>query len=195
MIIIIEGMDRCGKSTLIANLRKHYFTNPKLIVHHASSPPRGLEDSNAWEVEHYSELADTFHHLSSKEGYDIICDRFHLGAIVYGMKYRGLDPYTIYKLDSDKVASGLEKEIAMVLLTDDVESVMSRDDGDSLEASADEFKSTSEEFIRVFGYSTIKNKLHMNITDNGGFENTLPTVIEFLNNVKDEYANSKRHTS
>lgn len=184
MILIICGMDRCGKSTLIANLRKHYFTNPKLIVHHASSPPRGVEDSNLWEVEHYSELADTFHHLSSKEGYDIICDRFHLGAIVYGMKYRGLDPYTIYKLDSDKVASGLEKEIAMVLLTDNVESVMSRDDGDSLETSAEEFESTSKEFIKVFGYSIIQNKLHINITDNGGFENTLPTVVKFLEGIK-----------
>jgi len=191
MILIIEGMDRCGKSTLIANLRKHYFTNPKLIVHHASSPPHGVEDSNAWEVEHYSEVADTFHHLSAKEGYDIICDRFHLGAIVYGMKYRGLDPYTIYKVDSKKVAFGLEQEVVMILLTDDVESVMSRDDGDSIETSAAEFKSTSEQFIRVFDYSTIKNKLHINITDNGGFENTLPAVTNFLNHVRGEHANSK----
>jgi thymidylate kinase len=190
MILIIEGMDRCGKSTLIANLRKHYFTNPKLIVHHASSPPRGVEDSNAWEVKHYSEVVDTFHHLSSKEGYDIICDRFHLGAIVYGMKYRGLDPYTIYKVDAEQVANGKEKSMAMVLLTDNVDSVMSRDDGDSIEASAAEFETTSVEFKRVFSYSSIKNKMHINITDNGGFENTLPAVVKFLDNVRGENAKS-----
>lgn len=184
MILIIEGMDRCGKSTLIANLRKHYFTNPKLIVHHASAPPRGVADSNAWEVEHYSEVADTFHYLSSKEGYDVICDRFHLGAIVYGMKYRGLDPYMIYKVDAERVANGQEKNIAMILLTDNVENIMSRDDGDSIEASAAEFETTSIEFKRVFWYSTIQNKLHINITDNGGFENTLPTVVSFLENIK-----------
>lgn len=188
MILIIEGMDRCGKSTLIANLRKHYFTNPALIVHHSSAPPRGLsnKDSELWEAEHYSDLAYTFHHLSYREGYDIICDRFHLGAIVYGMRYRGLNPYTIYKIDNKFIAHGAEDAIAMVLLTDDTEAVMSRDDGLSNEQSAKEFDETRAEFERVFGYSTIKHKLKINITANGGFENTLPTVINFLNEVRNE---------
>jgi thymidylate kinase len=183
MITIIEGMDRCGKSTLISNLRKHYFTNPKLIVHHSSAPPKGVADSNAWEVDHYRDLSYVFHHLSSREGYDVICDRFHLGAIVYGMKYRGLDPYTIYKVDAENISNGREKNVAMILLTDDVESIMSRDDGQSIETSAEEFEATSNEFTKVFGYSTIKHKLHINITDNGGFENTLPSVVKFLENI------------
>ena len=29
MLLIIEGMDRCGKSTLVQNLRKKYFKNNK----------------------------------------------------------------------------------------------------------------------------------------------------------------------
>jgi thymidylate kinase len=190
MILIIEGMDRCGKSTLIANLRKHYFTNPKLIVHHASAPPKGVADSNVWEVEHYSETADTFHHLSAKEGYDVICDRFHLGAIVYGMRYRGLNPYTIYSVDAHRVAKGHEKKIALVLLTDHTYAIMAREDGNSIESSAQEYDQTREEFTRVFGYSTIPHKLHINITDNGGFLNTYPTVATFLDNVRGENAKS-----
>lgn len=190
MILIIEGMDRCGKTTLISNLRKNYFINPKTIVHHSSAPPKVVADSNSWEVDHYRDLSYVFHHLSSREGYDIICDRFHLGAIVYGMKYRGLDPYTIYKVDAENIAGGNEKNIAMVLLTDNVDSVMSRDDGESLESSRAEFESTCAEFVRVFGYSVIPHKLHINITDNGGFENTLPTVVNFLENVRGENAKS-----
>jgi thymidylate kinase len=186
MITIIEGLDRCGKTTLISNLRKTYFKNPKLIVHHASSPPKSVEDSNAWEVEHYSELADTFHHLSAKEGYDIICDRFHLGAIVYGMKYRNLNPYTIYNLESNRITKGHEQNVALILLTDNVENIVSRDDGLSLESSSKEFQDTHDQFVRVFGYSTIKHKLHINISENGGFANTLPTVAEFLNKVKND---------
>jgi thymidylate kinase len=190
MILIIEGMDRCGKSTLIANLRKHYFTNPKLIVHHASAPPKGVADSNAWEVEHYIETADTFHHLSAKEGYDVICDRFHLGAIVYGMRYRGLNPYTIYSVDAHRVAKGHEKKVALVLLTDHTHAIMAREDGNSIETSFQEYDQTREEFTRVFGYSTIPHKLHINITDNGGFLKTYQTVASFLDNVRGENAKS-----
>ena len=186
MIVILEGMDRCGKSTLVSNLRKHYFRNPKLIVHHASAPPKGVADSNAWEVDHYSETADTFHHLSAKEGYDIICDRFHLGAIVYGMRYRGLDPYTIYRVDNHFVANGQEKQVALILLTDNTDAIMSREDGQSLESSRQEYEDTRNEFIRVFGFSRVHNKLHINITENGGFHNTYPTVEKFLNGVRYE---------
>jgi thymidylate kinase len=190
MILIIEGLDRCGKTTLISNLRKTYFENPKLIVHHSSSPPKTVENSNEWEVEHYGELSDTFHHLSAKEGYDVVCDRFHHGAIVYGMKYRNLNPYTIYNMEKKRIANGHEQKVALILLTDDVENIVSRDDGLSLETSTKEFQDTHDQFIRVFGYSTIKHKLHINITDNGGFQNTLPTVTNFLNNVRGENAKS-----
>jgi thymidylate kinase len=190
MILIVCGMDRCGKSTLISNLRKHYFTNPKLIVHHASSPPKGVLDQNEWEVDHYREVADTFHHLSAKEGYDIICDRFHLGAIVYGTRYRGLNPYTIINVDAFNISRGHEKRIALVLLTDNTDAIMTREDGNSLETTAEEYDLTRKEFIKAAGYSAIPHKIHINITDNGGFENTYPAVAEFLDNVRGEHAKS-----
>lgn len=183
MILIIEGLDRCGKSTLISNLRKTYFTNPRLIVHHSSSPPKTVEDPNQWEVDHYSDLSCMFHNLSAIQGCDIICDRFHLGAMVYGPRYRGLNPYTIFEVDRDIISNGLEKKIALVLLTDYAESIFDRNDQQSLETTTREFEWSKEEFIRVFGYSLIPNKLHINITDNGGFENTLPTVTKFLDSI------------
>lgn len=183
MITIIEGLDRCGKSTLVSNLRKHYFKNPKLIVHHSSTPPKGVDDLNEWEAIHYRELSDSFHYLSAKQGYDIICDRFHLGSIVYGMKYRGLNPYTIYNLESRHISKGHEANVALILLTDYTKNIISRDDGESLETSFEEFEYTRSEFIKVFGYSTIKHKLHINISDNGGFVNTLGTVTNFLSEI------------
>jgi thymidylate kinase len=190
MILIVEGQDRCGKSKLITNLRKHYFTNPKLIVHHSSAPPKGVADSNSWEVDHYRETADTFHHLSAKQGYDVICDRFHLGAIVYGTRYRGLNPYTIYSVDAQHVAKGNEKKIALVLLTDSSHAIMSREDGNSIEISSLEYDQTREEFIRAFKYSVIPHKIHINITENGGLVNTYQTVVDFLNDVRSEDAES-----
>ena len=186
MIVIIEGLDRCGKTTLISNLRKNFFANPKLIVHHASAPPKCVADPNSWEIEHYTDLANTFHKLSSNEGYDIICDRFHLGAMVYGMKYRGLEPYRVFEVDRDIISKGTEKRIALILLTDKVEAVFERDDGMSLESNKADFEYSRNEFINFFNYSRIQHKLHINITDNGGFENTYPAVERFLNGVYNE---------
>lgn len=183
MILIIEGMDRCGKTTLISNLRKNYFSNHKTIVHHSSAPPKCVANKNAWEVYHYTDLAKTFHHLSANEGYDIICDRFHLGAMVYGMRYRGLEPHTIFEVDRDVISCGIEKNIALVLLTDYADAIMSRNDGESIETTTAEFDNTRTEFTNFFNYSMIPNKLHINITDNGGFKNTYPTIETFLSNL------------
>jgi thymidylate kinase len=180
MITIIEGMDRCGKTTLISNLRKHYFSNPKLIVHHSSSPPKTVSDPNEWEVDHYTHLANTFHRLSSVDGYDIICDRFHLGAQVYGARYRGLNTETIATVDNIFIANGIETKIALILLTDYAHEIVKRDDGESIEASVSEFEETANEFKHFFDASKIKNKLHINITDNGGFVNTYLTVSDFI---------------
>jgi thymidylate kinase len=188
MILIIEGMDSCGKTTLISNLRKNYFSNHKLIVHHSSAPPNGVADRNLWEVEHYRELAKTFDDLSKDQGYDIICDRFHLGAMVYGMRYRGLNPYSIFEIDRDIISN--IHDVCLVLLTDYPDKILARHDKQSIETTSNEFETTRQEFLNFFNYSRISHKLRINITDNGGFINTYSTVKSFLDNVRGENAKS-----
>lgn len=180
MILIIEGMDRCGKSTLVEQLRKRYFTNPRILIHHSSSPPK-VENPNEWELQHYSKLLDTSYQLNYAHGFDIIYDRFHLGAIVYGKKYRNADPEDIYSIEEMLIHK--DDEIALVLLTDSTDRIMERDDDDSLETSSIEFDETRAAFEEAFGRSIIPNKLHINISENGGFKNTYDTVTNFLNGV------------
>ena len=182
MILIIEGMDRCGKTTLIENLRKKYFVNPRILVHHSSSPPL-VEDPNLWEINHYSSLLDTSYMLLS-DGYDIIFDRFHLGAIVYGQKYRGAYPDNIYGIEKRLVHSN--DKIALVLLTDDSISIAERDDNKSIEKSANEYSQVGELFDVAYNTSIIPNKLRINITQNGGFQNTYGSVTRFLRGVEGE---------
>jgi len=180
MILIIEGMDRCGKSTLVEQLRKRYFTNPRILVHHSSSPPK-VEDPNEWEVQHYGKLLDASYQLNYAHGFDIIYDRFHLGAIVYGKKYRNADPEDIYSIEEMLIHK--DDEIALVLLTDWSNAIVERDDDDSLESGVAEFDETRLAFEEAFSRSIIPNKLHINISENGGFTNTYDTVTNFLNGV------------
>lgn len=181
MLLIIEGMDRCGKSTLVEHLRKRYFTSPNILVHHSSSPPK-VENPNSWELKHYASLFRTSKDLVKFGGYDIIFDRFHLGAAVYGEKYRNANPADVYELDNHYLCD--YHNAALILLTDNPEAIMSRDDGDSLESSIHDYGQTQSAFIEAFTVSSCMNKLHINITDNGGFVNTIPTVEKFLDGVR-----------
>lgn len=182
MIVIIEGMDRCGKSTLIGNLRKYLMTKPTTLVHHSSAPPKGLDDPNGWEVVHYSDMFKLAQDLQL-EGWDIIFDRLHLGAVVYGQKYRGMDPERIYKVDAfymTRWRAELANEFALILLTDYPEEISKRDDGLGLEKDLADLENTRTSFLAAYDRSLVPHRLHINISDNGGFENTLPTVISFL---------------
>lgn len=191
MFLIIEGMDRCGKTTLIGNLRKHYFKSPRLIVHHSSSPPK-VEHPNDWELGHYDSLFNTFQGLVRDEEYTIIADRFHLGAVVYGVKYRNADPKPVWALDEfwHDYFDDWDIPTATIVMTDYVKEIASRDDGLGLEKDLNDLENTRQAFISTFNMTSAINRLHINITDNGGFENTLPTVTTFLDKVK-EHAKSQ----
>lgn len=181
MLVIIEGLDRCGKSTLVENLRKNFFTSPNILIHHSSSPPK-VEDQNAWEIKHYSSLFQASQRLVDDYFYDIIFDRFHLGAAVYGAKYRNAHPSDIYDIDNRYLLA--YENAALVLLTDEPEEIAKRDDGDSLESNIQDYYETKTAFIEAYNTSSCVNKLHINITDNGGFVNTIPTVKKFLNGIR-----------
>ena len=181
MLLIVEGMDRCGKSTLVEHLRKRYFTSPNILVHHSSSPPK-VDNPNLWELDHYRSLFRTSQMLVDDYFYDVIFDRFHLGAAVYGEKYRGANPADVYELDTRYLRD--YPNAVLILLTDNPEVIMSRDDGDSLESSIHDYGQTQSAFIEAFTVSSCVNKLHINITDNGGFVNTIPTVEKFLDGVR-----------
>jgi len=183
MLLIIEGMDRCGKSTLVNQLRKNYFTSPTTIVHHSSSPPK-VEDPNEWELDHYRSLFMVFKDLVNKYNFDIILDRFHLGAAVYGEKYRGANSTPVYDLDYRHLSG--YKNAALILLTDKPSNIAARDDGDSLESSVEEYRLTARAFEHAFARSSARHKLNIHIEKNGGFENTYPSVVEFLDMVKSE---------
>ena len=182
MFVIIEGMDRCGKTTLIKNLRKSYFKNPRTIVHHSSSPPK-VDDPSKWEEEHYRHLFHTFAYMSNCNDYDIILDRFHLGSVVYGKKYRNIDEDAIFTID--KHYHTYYPNMYLIVLVDEPSEIIKRDDGDSLETSIDDYEYTKTEFEKCFEKSHCRNKLLINVSRNGGFQNTLPTVTDFLEGMKE----------
>ena len=76
MLIVIEGADGTGKSTL-ANAIAH-AAGPVEVIH-AGPPARHPL------IEYTSPLAG----YRPAEGHTVVCDRWHLGELVYGHLYRG----------------------------------------------------------------------------------------------------------
>jgi thymidylate kinase len=133
-----------------------------------------------------------FTDLTSYHEYDVICDRFHLGMYVYGVKYRNMDPKEVWAIDEywTEVIPTLNRPYNMevwptvIVLTDYAEKINERDDGLGLEVDVSDIENTRQTFLAAFEQTKAMNKLHINITDNGGFANTLPTVTAFLDTIK-----------
>lgn len=161
MIIIVEGMDRCGKDTLIKHIRKHKLKNVKTMMMHCVSPPSGAPMH--WALKHYTELLSHITKMSDC-GWDIILNRSHLGEDVYGPIYRNRPAEWVYTLDAQFFYT--RDDVMLVTVVDSPECVMSREDGDSLSSNIDDISKVRESFIRVHSKSQIKNKLLYDYTEN-----------------------------
>lgn len=125
-LYIVEGQDRCGKSTLVNTLRSK-LTNPKTITIHSGKPPKRVNVAT-WTKQHYKNLYQTIDILLL-DGYDIILDRSWLGELVYGPLYRGTS-----LTEKDMGISGIipDFQTVLVILTDDAASIAQRSDGESM---------------------------------------------------------------
>ncbi len=177
-IIILCGQDRCGKTTLMSQLSK--LLGPGVICHHSGTPPKldSIEAMQRWEEDNYSMLFSRF--LDLNENTTVIADRFHLGAAVYGRKFRGY-PKDYTCADLEQFFEYYEDDqVYLIVITDYANCIKDRDDGGSLESTPEEYEETRQAFISEYEKSTIQDKLLLNITDIGGFGQLYPTVVKFL---------------
>lgn len=158
-IIIIEGLERCNKTSTV-NFIRSKIQNPLLIVHHSAKPPKGLtrQQMQTWAAIHYTELFKTFDTLSSR-GYDIIMDRAHIGEYVYGHMYRGNSTEDDYMFFPETLID--LSSVYLILLTDSPKNVLSREDGQSLSTTEEKIDTERKRFIEGTAKSKVLNKLHV----------------------------------
>lgn len=137
LIIHLEGMDRCGKSTVSDMFATELYLRygEQCLRIHSKYPPKGLVNSLSWEeLEKYrnESLDNQFYHLLSYNGV-IVMDRSWVGENVYGVKYRNRSKLYEYKTES--VGSN-----CYILFKDDPENILKRDDGFSTFKSTDDIK-------------------------------------------------------
>lgn len=173
MILFVEGLDNCGKTTLIKQLRSTVLTDPKTISFHCVSPPK--DTLPTWSAQHYALILKEAARLDS-EGWTVIFDRSHIGEDVWGPLFRGTDASYIYDLEQKFLS---DCETYLIYIHDDASGVISRDDNMSLSTNEEKLSEVNRAFLRAYEKSHAKYKMTYHI-GNQGFSNLFETVKEFL---------------
>jgi hypothetical protein len=182
-IIILEGLDRLGKSTLINNIMNHFgfyhyihYEKPKALDCYLDSCVNPLK---AYQVDSFLTGFDLIANATADTR--IIFDRFHLGESVYSPLYRKYDGDYVFSMEHDcieqlKVHPHKLDNVKLILLTssnfDFVE-----DDGLSFDVTAQQKEQNM--FIAAFNTSKFKHKTLIDVHNgHGGFKDPLEIFSE-----------------
>jgi thymidylate kinase len=157
--ILIEGIDRLGKSTLISNIQKALGFYPS--IHYA----KPIVDAYKTPFDAQYDAFVKGMRLINSSPVSIIFDRFHLGEYVYSPLYRDYDGSYIFELEQRYKI--LDKCILIVLTTSNFDCLI--DDGEGY--NFDNKQSENISFLEAFEKSNINQKKIVNVSNSEGFRN------------------------
>ena len=177
--LIIEGVDRLGKSTLISGIQnKLGFFN----VIHYQKPLRlkcyeELYDDFCLKVYQTESFTNMFKLLKAGR---LILDRSHLGEAVYAHRYRGYSGDYVFDLENFVAdPEVLENTLVVLLTTSDFSFIV--DDGESHDFYKKEVE--QEDFKLALHRSKFKHKLTVDVSSgNGTYRLADDILYEVLNN-------------
>lgn len=189
---ILESVDRLGKSTLSkAILQKfgyHIFihhTKP-VVTNFYSDILKAKYDSEIFNqiftdkdiVKYNNELYNSQLYINGfelleQDRFNFIFDRFHLSEAVYASRYRNYDGNYVFSMECDYKVHKWD-HVKLILLTTSDWSFID-DDGDSHDY--DKRFEEQEDFITAFNKSYFKNKILIDINNNGK-RKTIEEILE-----------------
>lgn len=185
-LIIVDGMDNTGKSTLIARLTKvlESLDNTTITIH-SQKPPKDIapEDTSAYQHKYYLDLINMLATLKSERKYDyIILDRGWISEYVYGPLYRNRGKQEIVEdnivLDK-KVLSlfNMPSDVYLIMLLGSTKFLLSKEDGKSLSDNDENLIELERtEFEKGYDYSLIDKKIYYEVDSDNEYIEILPDV-------------------
>lgn len=161
MIIIVEGLDRCGKTTLIQNLNTLLYKESPLNLKFSNTRNISPADHEQLYLDLFKKTTDLFFINKS-----VIIDRFILGEHVYGPLYRGYTTSQLREKEETwlKMYPHIADQMYLITLIDDPVNLKNREDELSL-SKGNLSKITTERvaFINVFNACKVPHKLLIDI--------------------------------
>ena len=93
MLVIVEGVDRVGKTTLCTRLSEH--------LHIPIFKEELYTCGKNWKADLVTEQLHAVIRLHKQLRFNLICDRFHLSELVYGYLERGYENKYMMELDKE----------------------------------------------------------------------------------------------
>lgn len=184
IFIICEGPDNVGKSTLIKNLKDHFNDYTLHTLHYSNVKQDSPEIVQEYSTKLYTEMFDVMLNSTAYNKSGIICDRSHLGEMVYGPIYRGYSGE--YVIGIERKFSNIHSiwnNLFLITLYDEPENLIRREDGLSFTTDLEKKKIEIDNFKSAHEKSTIRNKLILNIKDQDAL-NVKDLVINFIEREK-----------
>lgn len=184
MFIIIEGPDRVGKDTLIKSIKNYYNNIIFQTLHFTNIKQNTKEDVILYNKKLYKNMFDIMlYNILQNENFGIICNRSHLGEMVYGPLYRGYSGDYVLQIERlYKIFLNLWQKLALVVLIDKPENLIARDDGQSFTTDLTTKQKEVNLFKQVYERTSIKNKLLVDIS-NLSIPEVHRKVITFLDSI------------
>jgi thymidylate kinase len=199
-LIILEGGDRLGKSTLIKGLCEHYNYD-NVIIRHFGKPPKGMspQETLTFQFKCFTNEARLVHDIKRAFAYTkynyyediVIWNRAHLGEYVYSQMFRNGNPKELKEklLFFEHFHFGIHEheklQVYLILLTADPIFFLQKEDGNSFSKTLVEKTKELELFDKAFEFSLIENKLRYKVNnENGEFRSKQEILDDVLNFIK-----------
>lgn len=163
-LIIFEGMDRCGKDSLIEDLSTHLSN---YTIRHWSFPKGETNDAKTtWQKNSFIDEFSHYVFLKSRfPGHILFWNRAHLGELVYGTIYRDSQPWSWVPMMEINYGMSNDPDIYLIHLTADAEFIAKQDDGKSYSDTVENKQKEIEAFQKAVDHSKIINKLTIKVNN------------------------------
>jgi thymidylate kinase len=167
-LIIFEGMDRCGKDSLIEELST-YLSN--YTIRHWSFPQgKDNDEKTQWQINSFNDEFSHYIFLRTRFPQHIMFwNRSHLGELVYGTIYRDSNPHSWVPQLESNYGMTHDPDVYLIHLTADAEFIAGKDDGLSYSAKVENKQKEIEAFQNAVDNSKIINKLTIKVNDGDNY--------------------------
>lgn len=199
VLIIFEGVDNLGKSTIINKLTEMYKQERDIMYMHFKNPPKDIENPLAYQEQTFSQamakcsyLSNTEHILQNTNKNIVFFDRSHFGEYVYGPIYRNENPEDIIKTLKKVHNTHSLFNIIIVHLEASPEFVISHDDNKSFTSDYNEeerlatVKREIASFNECFDKIQPANYIKINVEgSNNNYRNIDDIISEIISKAKE----------
>ena len=180
IFILCEGPDNTGKSTLINNIKQHFNQYTLHALHYSNVKQNTPELVQQYSKKMYTEMFQQMINVTLSDKSGIICDRSHLGEMVYGPMYRGYSGEYVLDIEKNFIYfKSFWDNLFLFTLYDSPERLIKRDDALSFTTDLDKKKVEIQNFLNAHEKSNIKHKKLINIEHHNA-EQAIQAVVDFI---------------